>query len=109
MLRSLSSREKIINWLVSQHLTTNRHWLSNSVFVTEGEMLPNPRGNTSLNQYETEVATPELVETLLADLKLSPKVSREIIQRYSGGKESIISIALSILANQCRGYNTLTE
>ena len=31
--RSLSLREKIINWLVSQHLTTNRHWLTNSVFV----------------------------------------------------------------------------
>ena len=31
--RSVSHREKIINWLVSQHLTSNRHWLTNSVFV----------------------------------------------------------------------------
>ena len=31
--RTVSQREKIINWLVSQHLTTNRHWLTNSVFV----------------------------------------------------------------------------
>ena len=31
--RAVSHREKIINWLVSQHLTTNRHWLTNSVFV----------------------------------------------------------------------------
>ena len=31
--RSVSHREKIINWMVSQHLTSNSHWLTNSVFV----------------------------------------------------------------------------
>ena len=70
---SATSREKMINWLVSQHLTTHRHWLTNSVFVTEGEMLPTARPQLttrpdSLKQYETEVATPELVQTLLSDL-----------------------------------------
>ena len=71
--KSATSREKMINWLVSQHLTTHRHWLTNSVFVTEGEMLPTARPQLttrpdSLKQYETEVATPELVQTLLSDL-----------------------------------------
>ena len=28
-----SKREKLLNWLVSQHLTSNKHWLTNSVFV----------------------------------------------------------------------------
>lgn len=28
-----SRREKLLNWLVSQHLTSNKHWLTNSVFV----------------------------------------------------------------------------
>ena len=31
--RSLSQREKIVNWLICQHLTSNRYWLTNSVFV----------------------------------------------------------------------------
>ena len=26
-------REKLLNWLISQHLTSNKHWLTNSVFV----------------------------------------------------------------------------
>ena len=102
----MSTREKMVNWLVSQHLTTNRHWLSNSVFVTEGEMLPSAGLDSSLQQYQTEVATPELVQTLLSDLELSSEVSREILQRYSGGKESIISIAFSILGEQSQGSST---
>ena len=28
-----SRREKLLNWLVSQHLTSNKYWLTNSVFV----------------------------------------------------------------------------
>ena len=37
--RSVSHREKIINWLVSQHLTSNSHWLTNSVFVRYWSLL----------------------------------------------------------------------
>ena len=48
-------------------------------------------------------ATPELVQTLLSDLELGSEVSAEILQRYSGGKESIISIAFSILGQQSQG------
>ena len=70
--RSGSNREKVINWLVSQHLTSSRHWLTNSVFVSEAEILPRPqleaKVGSNLKQYETEVATPELVQTLLSDL-----------------------------------------
>ena len=28
-----SKKEKLLNWLVSEHLTSNKHWLTNSVFV----------------------------------------------------------------------------
>ena len=101
--RLVSTREKMINWLVSQHLTTNRHWLSNSVFVTEGQILPSAGLDTSLQQYGTEVASTELVQTLLSDLELGSEVSAEILARYSGGKESIISIAFSILGQQSQG------
>ena len=31
--KTVSRREKLLNWLVSQHLTSNKHWLTNSVFV----------------------------------------------------------------------------
>ena len=99
----MSTREKMINWLVSQHLTTNRHWLSNSVFVTEGQILPSAGLDSSLHQYQTEVASTELVHTLLSDLELGSEVSAEILKRYSGGKESIISIAFSILGHQSQG------
>ena len=75
----------------------------------------------NLKQYETEVATPELVGTLLSDLgrhcsvmisslsteycivpgiESSSEVAQEIISRYSVKKQSIISIAFSILAHQ---------
>ena len=31
--KTVSRREKLVSWLVSQHLTSNKHWLTNSVFV----------------------------------------------------------------------------
>ena len=88
---SSTRRERLINWLVSEHLTRNKFWLTNSVLVTEADIetvqqsREQPRYEARLQQYDTEVVTSETILQILSSLGFNPssEITNMIVKNKS--------------------------
>ena len=88
---SSTRRERLINWLISEHLTRNKFWLTNSVLVTEADIetvhqsRDQPRYEARLQQYDTEVVTSETILQILSSLGFNPssEITNMIVKNKS--------------------------
>jgi len=99
---------KVVNWLISEHLAQNQNWLTNSVFVTEGEIeekisvpgvLISSQLGARCKQYETEVVSGDTVSHSLRLLgfERNPGLIQTVLQNHHKKSQSVLcSLILGI-------------